>query len=158
MYHPRMTLTDDERVQLIRDIATRAGTAQEIAKWYGMSLNKVKAFVDENREAIEGYAEMGRAPVESAADVSPKALADLWITNKSARLTRLQNLAEVAYADAMHGNLAGTELATALREFRSYLMLAANELGQLLHRGAGDNAEGEVLEVSISGIDMETLK
>jgi hypothetical protein len=85
-------------------------------------------------------------------------LDELWITNKFERLKRLQDLAELQFQDAAHGDLVGADLSTALREFRSYLALAANELGQLLHRGSGESGTHEMLNVNIEGIDMEQLR
>lgn len=147
-----MDLDDDERQQLIADIATRAGTAKEIAKWYGVTVPQLKAFVAANRAELEAYGK----PPESTAEPTPTELGDLWITNKFERLRRLQAIADKAYEDMMAGRVVAD--ATALREFRSYLALAANELGQLLHRGSGDAADGETLQVEIPGVDMGTLR
>jgi hypothetical protein len=82
----------------------------------------------------------------------------MWITNKAQRLQRLQRVADIAYDDIVSGGLVGAELATAVREFRSYLTSAANELGQLLHRGAGDSGTGDYLSVELNGVDMDSLR
>lgn len=86
---------------------------------------------------------------------TPKQLDDLWLTNKFERLKRIQFLADGMYESIVSGAYYGD--ATLMREYRSYLMLAANELGQLLHRGAGDSG-GDTLSVDIQGIDMENLR
>lgn len=105
--------------------------------------------------AIESY----HKPDENPAEVTPQQLADLWITSKFERLKRMQQVAEVTEKLIGYGTqLAPAELATAIREYRSYMMLAANELGQLLHRGAGDSGEGDSLNVSIQGVDMDTMR
>ncbi len=58
----------------------------------------------------------------------------------------------------MNSSLSASELSTAVRELRSYMQLAANELGQLLHRGAGDAGDGSYLSVDINGVNMENLR
>jgi hypothetical protein len=105
-------------------------------------------------DAVKAYTER---PSDSGT-VLPADLSELWIGNKTERLRRLQEIAEISYRDIMHGDLAGAELATATREFRSYLMLAANELGQLLNRGAGDSGEGTYLSVELNGVNTDDLK
>jgi hypothetical protein len=152
---------EDERA-LIADVATRAGTAKEIAKWYGVTIAELKQWVAEHRTELEAYREglldRPESEPEPSAELDPTQLADLWITNKFERLRRLQLLAELQYKQCESGKLVGAELATGLREFRSYLALAANELGQLLHRGSGESADGETLEVEIKGVDMNALR
>lgn len=152
-----------EREQLVKAIALREGTAKEIASWFGLSASQLKKFVNANIAELEAYRdneeELEREATKyDTSEPTPTELNELWITNKFQRLRRLQELAELAYKDAMHGNLAGADLATALREFRSYLSLAANELGQLLHRGSGDSGSDEILSVDIQGVDMESLR
>jgi len=157
-----MEIEAEDESALIQDIALRAGTAKEIAKWYGVTTAELRKFVAANRAAIESYAIEHAGPppdpVTPAAEPTPTELSDLWITNKFERLKRLQALADAQYKDAQFGRLVGTELSTALREFRSYLALAANELGQLLHRGSGESADGETLQVDIPGVDMNQLR
>ncbi len=156
---PIMEMDEADRLALIQDIAIRAGTAKEIAKWYGVTVAELKAFTAEHLVEIEAYAiAHPEAEPESTGEPDPTQLADLWITNKFERLKRLQALADKQYKECQSGRLIGAELATGLREFRSYLALAANELGQLLHRGSGDSAEGETLEVDIKGVDMNALR
>lgn len=150
-----MDLTADEETALIQDIAIRAGTAKEIAKWYGCTVPELQAFLTENREVIEAYASehTNRQPLRSS-EPTPTELGDLWVTNKFERLLRLQRVADATLEQI---ETRGVDQAL-LREFRSYLALVANELGQLLHRGSGESAEGETLEVSITGVDMDTMK
>lgn len=148
-----MTHTPKEQA-LIRAIATREGKASELATRFAITVPELRQFVQDNLEHIEAYAE---SPSDSGT-VLPADLDELWIGNKTERLRRLQEIAEISYRDIMHGDLAGAELATATREFRSYLMLAANELGQLLNRGAGDSGEGTFLSVEMNGVNMDDLK
>ena len=153
-----MNLTPTDRAQLIRAIASREGNAKALSERYGYTTDQLRAFVAENRAEVAAMAE-ALAQQETVSDVvTPTQLDDLWITNKFQRLRRLQDLAEVQYRDAATGNLEGVELSTALREFRSYLALAANELGQLLHRGSGDGGSGDVLSVDFQGVDPDNLK
>lgn len=150
-------MTPEERSQLIDAIALREGTAKEIAKWFEVSIDWLKSFVEENKEELEEVRNRANAQLASV-EPTPTQLDHLWITNKFERLKRLQELAEIQYKDCQHGRLGGAELSTALREFRSYLALAANELGQLLHRGSGDSGVDEQLSVDIVGADMEKLR
>jgi len=147
-------LDDVDREKLIADIATRAGTASELAKWYDVTKEWLVQFVEDNRTLIEAMAErLKLEEPEEAPDhvVTPTQLDELWITKKFERLKRIQGIAERLQKDAGYD-------AMAAREFRSYLTLAANELGQLLHRGAGEAGDGDVLSVNIQGVDMETLR
>lgn len=146
-------LDESERAELIRDIATRAGTAKEIAKWYGTTVDALRMFVAAHQDELLAYRDSG--PEEST-EPTPTELGDLWITNKFERLKRLQAIADKAYEGMANGTVVID--AVSLREFRSYLALAANELGQLLHRGSGEAADGETLHVEIPGVNMETLR
>jgi len=153
------TLTAVDQAQLVQDIATRAAPARVLAERYGGSVEELRAFTAEHRDEILSAAEAAKREADSA-EPTPGQLADLWITNKYQRLKRYQDVAEGAYDRLTFGttDMPSAEYATVLREFRSYLMLAANELGQLLHRGAGDTGEGDVLSVDIQGIDMDNLR
>lgn len=146
-----MDLTPDEVTELIADIATRAGTAKELARQYGCTVAELRTFTETYRAEIEAYSE---PPEIAAIDPTPTELGDLWITNKFERLRRIQAIADATLETIKAG---GVDQAL-LREYRSYLALAANELGQLLHRGSGDSAEGETLEVDIIGVNMEAMK
>lgn len=146
-----MDLTADEEANLIQDIATRTGTAEEIAKWYATTVDELQAWVATHKAELLEYRDSGP---ERPLEPTPMELGDLWITNKFERLRRLEQIADATLEIIVAG---GVDQAL-LREFRSYLALAANELGQLLHRGSGESAEGETLEVSITGVDMDTMK
>jgi len=138
-------------------IARREGNAKELAARFGYTVKDLREFVAQN--GAELIAARERLDAEaSEAEPSPEELDDLWITKKFQRLKRLQELAELQYKDAAHGDLVGPDLSTALREFRSYLALAANELGQLLHRGSGESGTDEMLNVNVEGVDMEKLR
>lgn len=153
-----MNITPTDRARLIQAIASREGNAKELSRRYGYTTNQLRAFVAENADEIAATAEALSSNETSADELTPTQLDDLWITNKFERLRRLQALAEIQYQDAATGDLEGVELSTALREFRSYLMLAANELGQLLHRGSGDGGTNDILSVDIQGVDLDQLK
>ena len=153
-----MDLTEGERAQLIAQVAMREGTAKDFAKWYGVTVAELKEWVAENRDELEAYRQQAESEPEASTEPTPTQLGDLWITNKFERLKRLQALADKQYQECQSGRLMGAELATGLREFRSYLALAANELGQLLHRGSGDATEGDTLQIDIQGVDLGALK
>lgn len=149
-----MELTADERQQLVHDIATRAGTASELAKWYDSTVDELRQFAKEYKLEIEMAAQSPEDSTNSEA-LTATQLDDLWITKKFDRLMRLQHVADLTYDAIQRG---GYGDATLVREFRSYLTLAANELGQLLHRGSGDSSTDETLSIQIKGVDMEALK
>lgn len=148
---------------LINAIASREGNARQIAQWYDVTTDELRTFVEDNRESIEmaktaidvAEEEMSRA---SPAEVSPKDLAELWIGNKTSRLQRYELVCDYLYGQIMAQHLSGADLSTALREFRSYCIAAANELGQLLHRGAGDSGDGDTMSVDIVGVDVNQLR
>ncbi len=156
-----MEMTSAQRRALIRALVRREGNANELSARFGYSTKDLRDFVAQNRAELETAREeyLAREAGESeAGEVTPTQLDELWISNKFERLKRLQVLAEVQYRDAATGGLEGVELSTALREFRSYLALAANELGQLLHRGSGESGTGDVLSVEFEGVDINNLK
>jgi hypothetical protein len=147
------------RTQLITAIASRTQTAKELAQVFQLAPSYLRAFVDANREAIEAEARRLADPEPQPADtLTPQNLEDLWITNKFERLKRLQAVADETYKAIEQGSDSTAELAVVVREFRSYLMLAANELGQLLHRGSGESGTGDSLSVEINGVDMGDLQ
>lgn len=149
-------MSDADRWVLINAIATREGTAQEISERYGRSLKFLTSFVERNKQAIEEARDKYLASnTQSTSDTTPTPidLETLWIADKTQRLKRMQAVAELLYDDCMRGGMD----AAALREFRSYCASAANELGQLLHRGAGDSGT-DVLNVDIQGINLENLR
>lgn len=151
-------MSADDRQSLIADIASREYTASQMAVRYGIPVPDLRQFVDKHKAAIEAERRRIDEP-EDSTTVTPTQLDDLWIGNKFERLVRLQTVAEKTYDSIVHGEAMNpAEQAIVIREFRSYLMLAANELGQLLHRGSGDAGTGDVLSVDIAGVDMEMLR
>ncbi len=147
------------RHALIRAIAQRDKTANQLALQYNVDVETLRDFTKLNIPAIQAERERIENPPADNGEPTPEQLQDLWITNKFERLKRLQEVAEEAYQNIVNGMYdTPAEQATVIREFRSYLMLAANELGQLLHRGAGDAGQGDSLSIEIAGVDMETLR
>ena len=155
-------MTPAERQSLINAIALRQGTARELAKRFDATPEELREFVTNNLRAIEAAKRRltdGAAAIAEVDTVTPVQLDELWITNKFERLKRLQAVAEETYMSITQGAMVTpAEQAMAVREFRSYLMLAANELGQLLHRGSGDAGTGDSLSVDIVGVDMDSLR
>lgn len=140
-------------------LAYRLGTGKALSQRFGLSLDQLKEFVTENRSQIQRIADGEPEPEpEKEEVVTPEQLDDLWITNKFQRLRRMQKVAEETEDMIFAGGMTPAELSTAIREFRSYLMLAANELGQLLHRGSGEAGTGDSLHIDIQGVDMETMR
>lgn len=152
-------LTVEEERALIWDLATRAGTAVEIAAWYGATSDELRVFVEAHRPQLEAARKRAEAPPDAEpAIVTPAQLEELWISNKAERIRRAQECADILYKDIQANSYEGAELATALREFRSYCVWVSNELGQLMHRGAGDAGTGDSLDISIDGVDMNALR
>ncbi len=148
----------EEEQRLIYAIALRVGTGRQLAETFGLSMAELKRFVADNHDRLQATRERFEAPEPMVVrDPTPGQLSDLWITSKYERLKRMQDAAE-EMQNLMNGSLSASELATAVRELRSYMQLAANELGQLLHRGAGDAGDGSYLAVTFNGVDMENLK
>lgn len=150
-----MELSDVDRVALINAIAGREGNARAIAKRFGKTVAELRAFVEENREALE----LAREAIEASSQedmrtVPPASLAELWISRKLDRLHRYEKIADYLYEDIMSGS---TDPAV-LREFRSYCNAAAQELGQLLHRGSGENGDGQRASYEFPGVDMGRLE
>lgn len=143
--------TPVERKALINAIAAREGTTKQLAQQWGLSVADLRTFVAESQEDLE-IAREQYLKMEEQREVS-----ELWISVKNERLRRYQAIAEDLYKEIKEAHLSGSEYATALREFRSYLAAVANELGQLLHRGAGD-AGTDSLSVDFQGIDVEGLR
>lgn len=135
--------------ELVAAIASREWTAQELSKIFNMSVPELKLFVDAHIDQIEE----ARAVYDELEAESAQELTELWIANKFERLRRLQSVANVLYEGAIR-----TYDATILRELRSYLALASNELGQLMHRGSGENTDGAVANYLIDGVDVNDLR
>lgn len=154
-----------ERQELVTAIASREGTARELAERFGYTTTELRAFVNENKKAIalariaiedqeEEATEEDLAALERGEVVTPGQLDELWISKKIARLTRYEAIANRLYAHAM---TSGPD-STVLRELRAYLVAAAQELGQLLHRGSGDSGTGDKLTVHMVGVDPDSFR
>lgn len=174
LYSP---VVDHETEQeLIFALARRDGTAKEIARHFNMSKAELLAFVDENRDALELARERVEMAAEIAAeaaaerrkvdaalsglegaedDLDPNQLDELWITKKYERLKRYQLIVDRLYKLAANGS--GLTDATVLRELRSFMRYAAEELGQLLHRGSGEAGDSS-LTYNLVGVDPDTLR
>lgn len=149
-------MSDADKEILINAIATREGTAHEISQRYGYSLKFLRSFVGTHKDAISKAREAWEEHRPSTEDTEPTPveLEHLWIASKASRLERLQAIADKLYSDCMAD---GVPDAASLREFRSYCVAAANELGQLLNRGSGDSGS-DTLNVDIQGVDFEQLR
>ncbi len=117
-----------------------------------MPVGKIRRFVDENREDIEAAHEAIQAAREQMAEEGDDAAPFLWITDKNKRLLIYQTMVEALY---VAGRI--TFDATVLRELRSYMYYAAQELGQLQHRGSA-TGDGQTVTYTIEGVDMEQLR
>jgi hypothetical protein len=151
-------LTPADHIALVNAIATREGNAKQIALWYGTTVDELRSFVEEHRGEIEQAKleiEASSKDSESPNEVTPTELGELWIGNKFARLQRYERIADKLYKEAMEHGIGADS--TVLRELRSYMVAAANELGQLLHRGSGETGT-DSLSVDIQGVDMENLR
>lgn len=149
-------MSDADRQILINAIGTREGTAQELSERYGRSLSFLRSFVKNHKAEIEEAKErytQDNGQSTTNTEPTPIDFEHLWIANKTARLEKLQTIADKLYIDCTEGGFD----AASLREFRSYCAAAANELGQLLNRGSGD-VDGETLNVDIQGVDFERLR
>jgi hypothetical protein len=142
-------LTAVDRQVLMNAIAAREGTAEELSATSGLSIEELRAFTKENLAEIETLADELEDAEEEAS------LTGLWIANKEERLQRYQDIADELYKSIMDDS---SNDATVLREFRSYLTAAANELGQLMNRGAGEMAEGDTFSVDIQGVDPDKFR
>ena len=149
-----VNLSETDRALLINAIAGREGTARKLAKRFGTTVEDLKSFVEENREAIELAKEALGESEQDSDEPTPTQLSELWIASKFDRLLKLQRVADLLYDQIADG----VNDPTVLREFRSYTYAAANELGQLLHRGSGDSGSGDTVSYEISNVDMEALR
>lgn len=145
-------LTELDRQELIYEIATRAYTAKQLAQRYNTDRKDLRLFTEEYREEIEEASRLAKQETSNG-DPTPTELGELWISKKQERLTRYQAIANDLYKEA----IAGSRDATVLRELRFYMVAAANELGQLLHRGSGESGS-DSLSVDIQGVSIEDLK
>jgi len=139
------------RRDLIHAIASKEGNALYISRKFDKPVAWLKKFVEDNKEALE---EAREALSKEDQEPTPTELGELWISNKTERLRRYQAIADELFKESM----ADPTDATTLREFRSYLVAAANELGQLLHRGSGEVNPDDTLGVDIVGVDLDKLR
>jgi hypothetical protein len=150
-------LSEADHIALMNAIASREGTASQISKWYAVPIEQLRKFVRKHEKELTRLREEleanEREYQRDSGIVSVAELDNLWISKKIERLQRLQNIADVLYEEAKRN----PSDSTALREFRSYCAAVANELGQLLHRGAGESGS-DALNVDIQGVDMDKLK
>jgi hypothetical protein len=153
------------RLQIIHAVALREGTARELSARFGMPVDALRAFVAQHEGTIRQIAqEAEENPVETAQEnapddvVLPADLDALWITKKTERLRRYQAIAELLYLSATAMDSRGLTDATTLRELRSFMRYAAEELGQLLHRGSGEQLEGSTVNYTLAGVDMDDLR
>jgi len=172
-----LIMDSQRRLQLIHAIALREGTTRELAERFSMPIPALKAFLEEHRDTIQHIAEEAEweAQYEAAADeqakaaeaqaeeyippslVDPVTLDELWISKKSERLRRYQHVADLLYYAVTAQDQRGLTDATTLRELRSFMRYAAEELGQLLHRGSGDGSDGATVKYTLPGVDMDDL-
>lgn len=148
-------LDPQTKVQLIEDVALRRGTAQELSDKYAVPINELREWAKENQFLLKLAAKTFEEEQEKLSEtVTPKQLSELWISKKFDRLLRYQKI-----ADALELLIdEGSTDPTVLREFRSYCLAAANELGQLLHRGAGESSDGATVRYNFGNVDMDALK
>lgn len=151
-----VNLSESDRLELVNAIASREGTARQLSNRFGVTIEDLQSFVEENARVLELAREaLGKEFEEDSEDgePTPTDLQELWISQKIERLTRYQ-----AVADHLYEYATSTVDPTALRELRAYMMAAANELGQLLHRGSGENAAGDSVSYEFPGVDTGKLR
>lgn len=148
-------LAPDVKVQLIEDVALRRGTAQELSEKYAIPVEDLREWAKENKLllklAVKAFEEEQEKLNET---VTPTQLNELWLAKKFDRILRYQIIADKLYEEIMEGS----QDPTVLREFRSYCLAAANELGQLLHRGSGEAGDGATVNYKIEGVNMDAMK
>lgn len=140
-------LTEEMQASLVYDIASRQYTIAQLMEDYACTREQLETFLEANLAAIE----------RERSEHFPDLVADdpLWIANKNERIKRCQDVADRLYTSLTTDGLGD---AVTLREFRAYLSYVANELGQLLHRGSGDSASGDMLNVEFTGVDTDSLR
>jgi hypothetical protein len=141
----RMAILKRHKAALIRDLASGEYTAKELAEKYRCQTVELRAFVDMYRAELEEVRhEMERIALLTDGD-------GLWVTSKKERLRRYQQVLEILLPAA------STLDPMVIREIRSYLNDIADELGQLLNRGAGENNEDVMTNYTINGVDPKDL-
>jgi hypothetical protein len=133
-----MAILKTQRNLLILDLALGVLNAGELADKYNCEVAELRAFVTKNREELEKV----RGELDSNG---------LWVTSKLARLRRYQYVLEMLLPNAYLMD------AMVIREIRSYLNDIADELGQLLNRGAGENTQGTRVDYTVNGVNPEDL-
>lgn len=153
MYAAPMS-NNTNRPELIAAIASRQHTARELAAMFDMTTAQLRKFVDQNRPEIEqAHSDMELARAELALGEESEEVPELiWIKDKDKRLLIYQSLAERLFIAARI-----TFDSTILRELRSYLYYAAQELGQLQHRGSA-TGDGTTVTYDFGGLDLERLQ
>lgn len=135
------------RHRLIRDLAGGA-TQPELARRYDVTQQAISQFAQRHATAVAAV----------VADMANE-YADLWITEKRARLAELQEQVDsvsATLADPERTARAGVQLAEMLRVVQTALRQAAEELGQIpgrvsvQHRGS--------LAVTLNGVELEALR
>ena len=158
-------MTKQRRAILIEDIASREYTAKELEDKYGLDRDALLDFRDTHIEEITLVrkrldedaaiaAELGDRDIpiwELLRQLSDVELSSLWIIKKSQRLLRYQTIVDLLFTTRDHD-------ATTLREIRSYLSNAAEELGQLPNRGSATDGEDTKASYTIIGVDPDELK
>ena len=154
-----MALALTEEQSLIEDIASKLYKAKELMLSYGLTRQELLDFRDAHIGEIEvAYKANLEAAVHDAVDASivegePPSidLNTLWITKKSQRIQRYQDIVE----ELINGN---HNDATSLREIRSYMSSVAEELGQLPNRGSATDGEETKATYEIVGVDPNDLR
>jgi len=165
MYSPAMDengITGVDKVTLINVIASKRYKAGEISKRFGLSVEYLRAFTEDNHQAIVEANERLQDEEETS-EPSVETLNSLWISSKSERLKRYEAVADFLYEQIVEERDPDTPMSdayfsTLLREYRSYLSTVANELGQLMHRGSGDAGTGDSLSIEMNGVNLESLR
>lgn len=142
-------INNSQLSEILYAIANREGSARELSTRFKVPIEELRELVESHRNELERIRESIDND-DSNGEPTPKDLSELWITNKTERLRRYQNIVDMLIDEKQFDTVG-------LREIRSYMVLAANELGQLLHRGAGSGDEVQV-NYTISGVDMDNLK
>lgn len=139
---------DSADQELLLDIARREFTTRQLMDMYELSKEELEAFVQDNYDMLTNLRNQLNDPNSELSEEVE--VSQLWISSKVERLKRYQQIAERLINSQVDD-------ATTLREIRSYLRYAAEELGQLLHRGSGEGASDSTVHYSIEGVDMEKL-
>lgn len=102
----------------------------------------------------------GMGPVQSIlADIDAARYSAEWNRNFFVNGARPGGVIEVDHrTEWLYVAARVTFDSTILRELRSYMLLAANELGQLQHRGSGAGGDDTTATYDLPGIDLERLR